>query len=71
MHSCGHTFSERQVGAIMKMALHGLAALHRVGVIHRDIKGNTTLHQINREQLCCHFHQEQPCITLCSADVRH
>ena len=44
MHCCGHTFSERQVGSIMKMALHGLAALHRVGVIHRDIKGDATQH---------------------------
>ena len=45
MHCCSHTFSERQVGAIMKMALHGLAALHRVGVIHRDIKGTATTTQ--------------------------
>ena len=43
MHACGHTFSERQVSCIMRMALQGLAALHRVGVIHRDIKGGNLL----------------------------
>ena len=43
MQACGHTFSERQIAAIMRMALQGLAALHRVGVIHRDIKGGNLL----------------------------
>ena len=44
MQACGHTFSERQIACIMRMALQGLAALHRVGIIHRDVKVHTHTH---------------------------
>jgi serine/threonine protein kinase len=50
MAICEKTLSEEQIGAIMKMALHGLDYLHKCKKIHRDIKSGNLL--LNHEGDC-------------------
>ena len=43
MLSTGRTLSEVEVSTIMEMVLEGLIHIHKINLIHRDIKGANIL----------------------------
>ena len=43
MAVCQRTLTEKQIAAVMRMALQGLAYLHAERVVHRDIKAGNLL----------------------------
>ena len=43
MLAMGRTLSEIEVSTIMEMVLKGLISIHKINLIHRDVKGSNIL----------------------------